>query len=148
MARQQPHPLVVRLARIHAGVRIPRARGRSSNSLLPAILEQKVTSGEAHRAYRGLIRVHGEPAPRTARVAPPAANRRHPSWRLCPITAFHPFGIEQRRAELIPAGRGERTGLVRGGSPTSPAGEAYARLTAVPGIGPWTAAEIGGPRAG
>ncbi|HEX6868153.1 MAG TPA: hypothetical protein VF119_05075 [Candidatus Limnocylindrales bacterium] len=133
------HPLVARLARRMAGVRIPRT-GAILESLVPAILEQKVTGQEAHRAWAGLIRVHGEPAPGP------------PEWRLrlgpapetlasLPYYAYHPFGIEQRRADLIRriASRAAWFEAVAG----LPFAEGYARLTAVPGIGPWTAAEVG-----
>ena len=56
------HPLVARLEKVYPGVRIPRT-GAVIESLVPAILEQKVTGREAHRALFGLIAVHGEPAP-------------------------------------------------------------------------------------
>jgi 3-methyladenine DNA glycosylase/8-oxoguanine DNA glycosylase len=133
------HPLVGRLERRHAGVRIPRT-GAVLESLLPAILEQKVTGEEARRALLGLIRVHGEPAPgppewRLRLVPTPATMARLPYY------AYHPFGIERRRADLI------RRVAARAGWFEAivdlPHADAYARLMAVPGIGPWTAAEVG-----
>jgi 3-methyladenine DNA glycosylase/8-oxoguanine DNA glycosylase len=133
------HPLIGQLARRAPGVRIPRS-GAVLESLLPAILEQKVTGQEARRAWHGLIRVHGEPAPGP------------PEWRLrlgpapatlaaLPYYAFHPFGVERRRAELLRrvATRSAWFEAVA----ELPLAEGYARLTAVPGIGPWTAAEVG-----
>jgi 3-methyladenine DNA glycosylase/8-oxoguanine DNA glycosylase len=133
------HPLVHELARRHPGVRIVRS-GAVLESLIPAILEQKVTGDEARRAMRGLIRSHGEPAPGP------------PEWRLrlppAPATlaalayyAYHPFGVERRRAELIRrvASRASWFEAIV----DMPLVEAYARLTAIPGIGPWTAAEVG-----
>jgi len=133
------HPIVAELARRAPGVRIPRA-GAVLESLVPAILEQKVTGQEARRAWTGLIRVHGEPAPGP------------PEWRLrlgpspgtlatLPYYAYHPFGVERRRAELIrrvAARAAWFEAIVE-----LPLDQAYARLTAVPGIGPWTAAEVG-----
>jgi 3-methyladenine DNA glycosylase/8-oxoguanine DNA glycosylase len=133
------HPVVTDLARGHPGVRIPRS-GATLESLLPAILEQKVTGQEAHRAWFGLLRAYGEPAPGP------------PEWRLrigpspatlagLPYYAYHPFGVERRRAELIrrvAARAAWFEGIV-----DLPLLDAYARLTAVPGIGPWTAAEVG-----
>jgi 3-methyladenine DNA glycosylase/8-oxoguanine DNA glycosylase len=132
------HPLVDQLVRRMDGVRIPRT-GAVLESLVPAILEQKVTGQEAHRAWSGLIRIHGERAPGP------------PEWRLrlppspailagLPYYAYHPFGIEQRRAELIrriSARANWFEAIV-----DIPLVDAYARLTAVPGIGPWTAAEV------
>ena len=133
------HPLVADLARRLPGVRIPRS-GAVLESLVPAILEQKVTGQEARRAWLGLVRVHGEPAPGP------------PEWRLrlgpspsilaaLPYYAYHPFGVERRRAELIRrvAARAAWFEAIV----DLPLAEAYARLTAVPGIGPWTAAEVG-----
>ena len=68
---------------------------------MPAILEQKVTGDEARRAWRSLIATHGEPAPGSGRVpTSPAADGRRPSPSL-PYYAYHPFGVERRRAELI-----------------------------------------------
>lgn len=104
--------------------------------LLPAICEQKVTGGEASRAYRGIVRAHGEPAPGPARlmVAPsPATLAGLPYW------AYHPFGMEQRRADTIRRATG-RAAWLEAGLAGTPA-EAMARVQQIPGIGPWTAAE-------
>ena len=133
------HPLIARLARRDTGIRIPRTLA-VVESLVPAILEQKVTSDEAHRATIGLIRVHGEPAPGPAewrlRLPPTPA-----TLAALPYYAYHPFGIERRRAELIRriASRASWFEAIV----DLPLPDAYARLTAVPGIGPWTAAEVG-----
>ena len=133
------HLLVGELARRHAGVRIPRSSA-VLESLVPAILEQKVTSDEARRALFGLIRVHGEPAPGPPefrlRLLPSPA-----TMAALPYYAYHPFGVERRRAELIRrvASRASWFEAIV----DLPLPEAYARLTAVPGIGPWTAAEVG-----
>jgi 3-methyladenine DNA glycosylase/8-oxoguanine DNA glycosylase len=133
------HPLVGQLARRLPGIRIPRS-GAVLESLVPAILEQKVTGEEARRAITGLIRVHGEAAPGP------------PEWRLrlmpsattlaaLPYYLYHPFGLERRRAELIRrvASRASWLEAIVG----LPLPDAYRRLMAVPGIGPWTAAEVG-----
>ena len=133
------HPLVARLARLHPGVRIPRT-GAVLESLIPAILEQKVTGQEASRAWAGLIRAHGEAAPGPPewrlRLSPSPA-----SLAALPYYVYHPFGIERRRAELIrrvAARAAWFEGIV-----DLPLADADARLTAVPGIGPWTTAEVG-----
>jgi 3-methyladenine DNA glycosylase/8-oxoguanine DNA glycosylase len=132
------HALVARLARVHPGVRIPRS-GAILESLVPAILEQKVTGQEASRAWAGLIRTHGEATPGP------------PDWRLrlspapatlaaLPYYDYHPFGIERRRAELIRrvAARPAWFDAIVDG----PLADAQARLMAIPGIGQWTAAEV------
>ncbi len=133
------HPLVASLARRLPGVRIPRT-GAVLESLIPGILEQKVTGLEASLAWRRLLRTHGEPAPGP------------PEWRLrlaptpstlaaLPYYRYHPFGVERRRADLIRRVSARATWFE--GTVELPLPEAYARLTAVPGIGPWTAAEVG-----
>jgi 3-methyladenine DNA glycosylase/8-oxoguanine DNA glycosylase len=133
------HPLVARLARRDTGLRIPRTTA-VVESLVPAILEQKVTGEEARRALTGLIRVHGEAAPGPAewrlRLLPTPA-----TLAALPYYAYHPFGIERRRAELIRAVASRASWFEA--IVDLPIDAAYARLTAVPGIGPWTAAEVG-----
>jgi 3-methyladenine DNA glycosylase/8-oxoguanine DNA glycosylase len=130
------HPLVARLARELVGLRL----GRSDaviEALLPAILEQKVTGGEAFRSLRGLTTRYGEiaPGPHGLRLQPAPG-----TLAGLPYYAFHPFGVEQRRADVIrrvarDAGRLESLTEVE---PEA----AAARLRAYPGIGPWTAAEV------
>ena len=105
---------------------------------MPAVLEQKITGDEARRVYRALIQAHGEPAPGPFRLRLPPAPER---LAAMPYYAFHPLGLERRRAELIrrlagSAARLEALSLIE------PA-EAGRRLQTIPGIGPWTAAEVG-----
>jgi 3-methyladenine DNA glycosylase/8-oxoguanine DNA glycosylase len=137
------HPAVTDAIRRRPGLRIGRT-GAVLEALVPAILEQKVTGDEARRTYRALVRVHGEPAPG------PAGLRLQPAPEVLaslPYHAFHPLGLERRRAELVrgvarEAARLER--LVAGAAgPGGDPGPAYATLRAFPGIGPWTAAEVG-----
>ena len=132
------HFTIAHLARRFPGVRIPRSRA-VLDALVPAILEQKVIGQEARRAFNGLVRVHGEPAP-----GPPEWGLRLPpaprTLAALPYYDYHPFGVERRRADLIRrvAGRAAWFEAIV----DLPLPEAYARLTAVPGIGPWTAAEV------
>ncbi|MFC3735724.1 DNA-3-methyladenine glycosylase family protein [Paractinoplanes deccanensis] len=128
------HPLVARLAKTFSGVRMP-ATGLVFPRVLRAILEQKVTGKEAHRSYRAICRALGEPAPGPADLVlppDPAAIAAMSYWE------FHPFGVEQRRTQALlraalVAGRLERC---------ADSAEATRRLVALPGIGPWTAAEV------
>ena len=58
-----------------------------------------------------------------------------------PYWSYHTLGVERRRADLIRA-------IARRASTFEaivdmPFADAYRRLQAVPGIGPWTAAEVG-----
>jgi 3-methyladenine DNA glycosylase/8-oxoguanine DNA glycosylase len=55
-----------------------------------------------------------------------------------PYFAYHPFGLERRRADVIRRAGGIGTRL----ESRAPA-EAYRLLASVPGIGPWTIAEVG-----
>ena len=133
------HPTVAALGRRYPGVRIPRSRA-VLESLIPAILEQKVIGEEARRALFGLVRRYGEPAPGPSELGlrlPP----RPETLAGLPYFDFHPFGVERRRAELIRrvASRAAWFEAIV----DLPIAEAYARLTAAPGIGPWTAAEVG-----
>ncbi len=133
------HPLLRELARRRPGLRLGRT-GAVMEALVPAILEQKVTGTEAFRAFRGLVRSHGEPAPGPFGLwLPPTADR----LAGLPYHAFHPFGVEQRRADTIRhvAARGPR--LERLASAPVDLEAAYAGLRSFRGVGPWTAAEVG-----
>lgn len=130
------HPLLADLDRRLPGLRIGRT-GAVLEALIPAILEQKVTGTEARRGYLGLIDRWGEPAPG------PFGLRLLPAPSVLaavPYQDMHPIGIERRRAELI------RTVAARAARFEEivdlPLSQAYARLTVLPGIGPWTAAEV------
>jgi 3-methyladenine DNA glycosylase/8-oxoguanine DNA glycosylase len=135
-ALRPPHRLVVELARRFEGVRLPRT-GAVVEALVPAVLEQKITGDEARRVYRALIRIYGEtaPGPHELWLQPTAA-------RLAglPYHAFHPLGLERRRAETLKrigaiAGRLEETSSL-------PMPEAHRRLGSVMGVGPWTVGEV------
>jgi 3-methyladenine DNA glycosylase/8-oxoguanine DNA glycosylase len=105
-------------------------------SLVPAIIEQKVTGPEAQRAYRRLVLRYGETAPGPSGLhLPPAA----PVLAGLPYYDLHPLGLEQRRAvTLIRAAReAERLEAAVGLPPE----EALTLLQSVPGVGAWTAAE-------
>jgi 3-methyladenine DNA glycosylase/8-oxoguanine DNA glycosylase len=129
------HPVVARLARTLRGLRLP-ATGRLFPRLLRAILEQKVTGVEAYRGYAATARHFGRPAPGPVRellVPPdPAEVAATPYW------TFHRFGVEQRRADTVRRAAAAADRLERCPGP----GEATTRMTAIPGIGRWTAAEV------
>ncbi|WP_441245823.1 DNA-3-methyladenine glycosylase family protein [Kitasatospora sp. McL0602] len=122
--------------RTHAGVRLTRT-GLVLESLIPAILEQKVTTDEAYRAYRTLLRDFGTPAPGPAEGMRVALSARE--WALLPSWEWHRAGVDPKRsatvvrvARLAPRLE-EASGFAHAA--------AFARLTAVPGVGEWTAAE-------
>ena len=135
------HPLIAELARRMPALRLGRT-GAVWEVLLPAILEQKVTGTEAWRGYRGLVRAHGEPAPGPGglRVGPPAD-----VVAGLPYHVFHPFGVERRRADTVrrAAALAPRLEAAVAQATSGDPALAYRLLRAIPGIGAWTAAEVG-----
>ncbi|MDP9482872.1 MAG: DNA-3-methyladenine glycosylase 2 family protein [Chloroflexota bacterium] len=131
-----PHRLVADLAHRFAGIRLPRT-GRVVEAIVPAVLEQKVTGEEARQVYRLLIRVHGEvaPGPFGLRLQPTAER-----LVALPYYAYHPLGLERRRAETL-----KRIGALADrleAATELPLADAYRRLGGVTGIGPWTVGEV------
>jgi 3-methyladenine DNA glycosylase/8-oxoguanine DNA glycosylase len=128
------------------GIRIGRTR-RVLEALVPAIIEQKVTGDEAHAAFIALVRRHGEPAPgpwdepSDRRAAPMRVPPAPTTLAGLPGYAYHPLGLERRRADAIrfAAGRAARVEECV----DLPLSDAYERLLAFPLVGPWTAAEAG-----
>jgi 3-methyladenine DNA glycosylase/8-oxoguanine DNA glycosylase len=131
------HPLLRRLHREHAGLRFGRSLA-VVEGLLPTICAQKVTGLEAKRSWRGIVARWGEPAPG------PGGLRLPPEpYRLAEVgyQELHRLGVERRRAETIRAVARDASRLEQ--VVTLPADAAAARLRAVPGIGVWSAAEVG-----
>ena len=116
-------------------------------ALVPAILEQKVIGEEARRAWVGLVRRYGEDAP-----GPPGLRLPPTPETLAglPYYAYHPFGVEQRRADLI------RARIAVRGAPGSPgrrgigtrwrSGARLRACCAVPGDRPVDRGRGGDPR--
>jgi endonuclease III len=128
------HAVLADLVRRHPGLRLPRTR-RVLHTLVPTILEQKVTGTEAYRSYGSLLRRYGEPAPGPlALVLPPSPA----ALAALPYHAFHPLGVERRRADVI------RRAAARANALESAAtgAEAGRGLGSLPGIGQWTVAEV------
>jgi 3-methyladenine DNA glycosylase/8-oxoguanine DNA glycosylase len=128
------HAIVRELQRRHVGLRLPRT-GRVLQALVPSVFEQKITGTEAFRAYAALLRVHGEPAPGPGGLLLPPDPARLASM---PYHAYHPIGLERRRAEVVRRAAARAAWLESAAS----AAEATRRLTSLVGIGPWTAAEV------
>jgi 3-methyladenine DNA glycosylase/8-oxoguanine DNA glycosylase len=162
------HPVMAAAdRRFGPGWRVLRTE-RVLEALVPAVLEQRVTGREASRAWAGLVRTFGEPAPGPAGsgaagsgaagsgaagsgmagsgVGPGATVPRlvvppdGPGWARIPSWAWHQAGVDPGRARTITAAAGRAEALERL-SERSP-GEAVRALRSLPGIGVWTAAEV------
>lgn len=130
--------VVAELHRRLRGLRIGRS-GAVVEALVPSILEQKVVGLEARRSYARLVRELGEPAPGPAAATltvppPPRVLAATPSW------TFHRAGVERKRADTICRACSYAARLEE--AVDMPPDDARRRLTALPGIGPWTAAEV------
>ncbi|MCD0451187.1 DNA-3-methyladenine glycosylase 2 family protein [Actinocorallia sp. API 0066] len=108
-------------------------------ALVPAVLEQKVPGAEAWRAWGYLLRRFGEPAPGVPELRvppPPEVWARIPSWE------WHRAGAEAVRGRTIIGAARARLEREPGEGPVGRAEGAAARLGALPGVGPWTVAEV------
>jgi len=136
------HRIIDQLARTYPGMRVIRT-GAVVEMMLRVIVGQKVTGKEAKDGYRRMVLALGEPAPG------------HPDLLLPPnpevvaglaYHAFHPWGIERKRAETILRVARRRGRLAE--TAQMPRNDAYRRLNAVPGIGPWTTGIVAGTALG
>lgn len=136
------HPLLAEIWRRHPALRV----GRTAavwEAFAPAVIEQKVTGREAFAGFRGLTRRYGEPAPGPA-VDPhslaygmmtppdPAAWSQIPSWEWLKAE------VDPRRSRVIVTAARRAAALER----TLSADDADTRLQSLPGVGPWTSAEV------
>jgi 3-methyladenine DNA glycosylase/8-oxoguanine DNA glycosylase len=132
------HPLLTRLHRTTPWLRLG-STGRTWDALVPAVLEQKVTVIEAHRVWRALLRLAGEPAPGPA----PEGMRVVPTpRRLLDVTdwEWHRCGLDGARRRALRAVAGVASRLEPDCAPDSPT--LQRKMRTVPGIGVWTAAEV------
>ncbi|WP_078532601.1 DNA-3-methyladenine glycosylase family protein [Streptomyces hokutonensis] len=131
------HRLVAVAQHRRPGLRLTRT-GLVLESLIPSVLEQKVTTDEAYRAWRSLVRKFGSPAPGPVggRMWVMPAPR---AWALIPSWEWHRAGVDDKRASTIL--RVVRVAARLEQAVSMPAEEARARLEVVPGVGPWTSAE-------
>lgn len=132
------HEAVARLRRSFPGWRVP-ATGLVMESLVPSVIEQRVTGVQAFGAYRRLVRRFGTPAPgplgeQGLMVAPTAAG-----WAAIPSWTWLKAGVDGSRSATVQRacvspGRLEEV--------AADPGTAQRRLGSIPGVGRWTVAEI------
>lgn len=142
----EAHPAVERALRLARLTRIG-ASGDAYHQLLPTIIAQRITAGEAVRQWERLCRELGEPAPGPPEVVEglllppsPASLHRRPAWW------FHPLGIETKRAR--PLVELARHADKLWGWTVSGAAMLGAKLALIDGIGPWTIGSVLGPVCG
>ncbi|QIK76724.1 DNA-3-methyladenine glycosylase family protein [Nocardioides piscis] len=132
------HPAVVEGLRQQPHWRLGRT-GIVIESLVPSVLEQKVTGKQAFGSFRELVRRHGEPAPGPVaalrlRLQPePAVIATIPSWEWLRL------GVDHARSRTVVTAVRVAASLER---IVEVPGEAERRLTSLPGIGVWTSAEV------
>ena len=146
--RESLPSIVAQTRRAHPGLRFP-TTGRMFDALLPAILEQKVTVIEANFAYRYLSLLVGQippgPAPEGMRLPPsPESIRSLQPWQ------WHQARVDAKRAatavraavlaQSLERWGGVPLGARRAGVPGE--GSLEAALGSIPGIGPWSTAEV------
>lgn len=133
------HPVLVEAWRRFRHVRVAHS-GLVLESLVPAIIEQKVTGQEAFAGFRKLVRRHGERAPgpgeeRGLWVQPsPERIRMVPSWEWLRLHIDPARSRALVRAAQVAPSLERTVGL----EPV----EVDRRLQSLPGIGVWTSAEV------
>jgi 3-methyladenine DNA glycosylase/8-oxoguanine DNA glycosylase len=133
------HGLVAEAARRFPGWRVPRSR-LVMESLVPAVIEQKVTGKEAFGGFRQLVRRFGEPAPGPYASVGLFVQPSPAGWAAIPSWQFLKASVDPGRSRTLVgatrvAGRLEQTVEM-----TPAAGRA--RMQALPGVGGWTSAEV------
>ena len=94
------HRLVALARHRRPGLRLTRT-GLVLESLIPSVLEQKVTTDEAYRAWRLLVRKFGEPAPGPAAGGRMWVMPAPRTWALIPSWEWHRAGVDNKRASTI-----------------------------------------------
>lgn len=131
-------------ARRHRGLAAG-ASGDLYHALLPTIVEQRITAGEAVRQWARLVYRLGEPAPGPfdGLLLPPRPER----LAAMPTWWFHPLGIEVKRARpLIAVARVAHHLWEWATLPDLDA--VAAKLALIPGVGRWTIGMVLGSACG
>lgn len=136
------HPVLADAFRRFPGLRVPRT-GRVLEALMAAVIEQRVVGLDAFAAWRRLHLKFGEaapgPAPDRMRIFPSAQ-----TWAAIPSWEWHLAGVDPQRARTAQACArvGDQVDRLAQLHPTDHAA-VYRGLRSIPGVGVWTAAEVG-----
>jgi 3-methyladenine DNA glycosylase/8-oxoguanine DNA glycosylase len=157
-------PVLYESLRRRPGLRVTRTR-LVMHALVPAILEQKVTTGEAYRGWSALVTRYGTPLDdligpagtlghgvpagragyggRAGHGVPGVLGLRCPpgprDWVMIPSWEWHRAGVDDKRARAVIAAC--RVAARLEATAGLPHAEADRLLQVVPGVGVWTAAE-------
>jgi 3-methyladenine DNA glycosylase/8-oxoguanine DNA glycosylase len=127
------HPKVAALWRRHGNVRLA-AVNVIWQELVLVLLGQRVTTGEASKSWNRMCRTWGEPAPGPDGLTlPPTPD----AIAALQYGDLHRVNVERRRAEAILLAA-RRSGRLEEAATMSTA-DALVRLSALPGLGTWTA---------
>lgn len=126
-------PKVARWWRDHGRVRLA-SIGVIWQELVLVLLGQRVTTEEASKSWRRMCRQWGEPAPGPCDLLLPPTPE--VVARLA-YTDLHRVNVERRRAEAIILAARRANRLEEAATMSTP--DALTRLSALPGLGAWTA---------
>ncbi|HSM67036.1 MAG TPA: hypothetical protein VK860_12070 [Ilumatobacteraceae bacterium] len=134
--RPEVHPTVGEWWRRRPGMRLA-AGGVVWQELLLVLLGQRVTTEEALRSWRRIVHAWGEPAPGPLGLQMPPSPEAVAGRTYVDL---HRFNVERRRADaiLLAARRAKR--LEEAATMAAP--DALRRLSALPGLGVWTATSV------
>jgi 3-methyladenine DNA glycosylase/8-oxoguanine DNA glycosylase len=137
---QPEHPFLRQALRRLAGLRVP-ATGRLFEAVVPAVIEQRVVGLDAVAGWTRLVRVHGTPAPApgpapAGMLVPPSPE----AWQQIPSWDWRQAGIDLHRSRTVILAARHAARLDRTAADPE---AAYRLLATIPGIGTWTAAQVG-----
>ncbi|MFI8200836.1 DNA-3-methyladenine glycosylase family protein [Streptomyces sp. NPDC085942] len=133
------HRLLALTRHRRPGLRLLRT-GLVMESLIPSVLEQKVTTDEAYGAWRRLVRRFGTPAPGPTAELGLYVMPDPRGWAMIPSWEWHRANVDAKRSSTILRAVRVARRLEEAAAMDLP--EARARLELIPGIGPWTSAEV------
>lgn len=130
------HPKIAEWAHRNPGIRLP-ASGVIWQELLIVILGQRVTAEEALKSWTRIVYAWGEPAPGPCELRLPP---RPEAIAELSYVDLHRMNVERRRADAILLAA-RRSNRLEEAARMTPSG-ALTRLTALPGLGVWTATAV------